>query len=317
MIKKIGEMLEFPSEANEYFEETLKIICRDFELMDKLSLAMDNLFCGGDKYSEMLEDISKKSHINRYTADMIFLLLASKPLFYIYKQNGLPEELYRAAMMDLKYKLIECKSVYGVWGTNSIAWFAWYYTLNRFALGRLQYEKFTFKKGTGKYDNVMRLGETVYPCHIPEGYRGIKFGSALFNCHIPSSGSLKEEDVLESFKTAYKFYKIDGIMTIVCNSWLLYPPHYTLYPEGSNLRKFCDLFDVIWQGADEGNPDMWRIFNRMTEDYESLPEDTSLRKAFKRFFSEGNKMGCGYGVILFDGEKIIKKAESGELGIRN
>jgi len=305
MIKEICEKLDFPVEAGDYLEEVLRNISMNFSIIDEMSVAMDNYFCeSDDNYIEMLENISQKSGVSRYTIDMIFLLLATKPLYYIYKQKNIPEEIYWETIKDLKNKLLECKKVYGVWGMVATSWFRWYYTCERFALGRLQFEKFIFEKG--ETENVRRLGKETYSAPIEEGYRGIKYGDALYNCHIPSSGSLREEDVISSFKKAYEFYNIEGIMTIICNSWLLYPPHYEVYPENSNLRRFADLFDITESHENEDNPDSWRVFNTDSKDYENLPEDTSLQRRFKKYLVEGHKMGNGFGVILFDGEKIIR-----------
>ena len=41
-------------------------------------------------------------------------------------------------------------------------------------------------------------------------------------------------------------------------------------------------------------------------DYSELAEDTSLRRSFKKFLMNGKKIGAGVGIILFDGEKIVK-----------
>ena len=40
---------------------------------------------------------------------------------------------------------------------------------------------------------------------------------------------------------------------------------------------------------------------------DDLPEDTSIRRAFKQRLQQGKPTGYGYGVILFDGEKILGK----------
>ena len=305
MIKEICEKLDFPAEASDYLEDVLKEISGNFSIMDEMSIAMDNYFCeNDDKYMQILENISENSGVNRCTINMIFLLLATKPLYYIYKQKNIPENIYWDTIKDLKNKLLECKKVYGVWGMTVIQWFKWYYTCDRFALGRLQFEKFIFEKG--EESNLRRLGEATYKAEIENGYRGIEYGRALYNCHIPSSGPLREDDVIDSFKKAYEFFNEEGVMAIICNSWLLYPPHYEVYPENSNLRKFVDLFDITGSWESENNPEAWRVFNTVSTDYENLPEDTTLQRRFKKYLIEGNKMGNGFGVILFDGEKIIK-----------
>ena len=32
---------------------------------------------------------------------------------------------------------------------------------------------------------------------------------------------------------------------MVCHSWLIYPPHGELFPAGSNMRKFYELFTIV------------------------------------------------------------------------
>ena len=132
----------------------------------------------------------------------------------------------------------------------------------------------------------------------------------MLNCHIPSSGPLTPEAVLDSLKRAYSFYadvQKEGILPVVCHSWLLYPPHYELF--GKNTKAFYDLFTVLRQDVSAENGDFWRVFNRpFSEDIlTDLPEDTSLRRGFKQFLLAGNKMGSGYGVLLFDGERVLPK----------
>ena len=85
--------------------------------------------------------------------------------------------------------------------------------------------------------------------------------------------------------------------------------------EFDNLCEICygaglvsHLFDIIDKKADENNKDFWRIFNM---DYQKgilnkIPQDTTLRRRFKEYFDKGNTMGSGYGILLFDGEKILK-----------
>ena len=36
------------------------------------------------------------------------------------------------------------------------------------------------------------------------------------------------------------------------------------------------------------------------------PEDTSMRRAFKNHVLSGGKTGHGHGIIVFDGEKIVR-----------
>ena len=291
LIKDLGDRLGFPPEATEYLQQELtQIICVP-GVPDLLADAMDGLYSMDQKeYQSKLERISEMTGVHEYTVKMIFLMMAARPLRYIYRQKGIDEEIYWDTMHDLTNKLNECKKVYGIWGTFVGEWFRDYYHCLRFHLGRLQFEVRHYDRGC---------------------YRGIiRNGDPVLNCHIPSCGPLKEEDVYDSFRKAMKFFPEvvkDGILPVVCHSWLLYRPQYEVFPEGGNLRRFYDMFDVIFSESSPKNHNFWRIFNQKEVDLKTAPTDTTLQRRLKAFMEAGHDMGTGFGVILFDGEKIINK----------
>ena len=270
-MKKFCNRIGFPSEATEFLYCTYN----EMKLDEKFEDAMDSFFCTDtDEYIDMLQSISEESGVNRYTVDMLFLIKAARPLRYIYRQKGLSDELYWETIQDLRYKLIECKHMYGVWGTFVLEWFRGFYQCKRFKLGRLQYEMIEFKHD---YKDIIKKGDTV------------------LNCHIPSCGPLMSEEVEQSFAMAREFFNVD---VITCHSWLLYPPHYEVFPENSNMRKFYEFFDVIESKSDE-NCDLWRVFYKSKfEDVEPSDIKTTLHKRFYEFLGKGNKMGEGLGVVM-------------------
>ncbi len=287
MIRDIARRLDFPKEAIAFLGECFDKITALENGNDQLALAMDAFF--GDKdYAVILNSLAEQTGYHHYSVDMVFLLLCADSLHDIYYIKELPDELFWGTMMDLKCKLMECKAWHDIWGTTVIAWLRGYFLLERYAFGRLQYDTIEFPYDD--YKGVLKKGDTVW------------------TCHIPSSGSLLIEDVLDSFKKAHAFYKDElrnGILPIACCSWLVYTPHYDVFPENSNLRKFYDLFDIIDNEAGAGS-NLCRIFNVVeTDDYSTLPENTSLQKRFKKFLMDGNVMGEGFGMILFDGETIL------------
>ena len=292
MITAFEEKLGFPKEASDFFEETFAMIKSINGASEALERAM-TLYFDGDTESveETLASISEKSGAHRYTVDMIFLLTGLDELYRRYREKGYSEELFLDTMCDLKYKLYECRRVYGIWGTFVFFWYNRFFVMDLFALGRLQFHHRPLKQ---------------------EGYRDIiKKGENVFACHIPSSGPLRTDDVMDSLKRAYEFYSdelVDGVLRVQCSSWLLYPPHAEhLFPEGSNLIKFYNLFDVFETKSDPTNKDFVRVFDRVySEDIlEDLETDTTLKRNLKEYLLNGNCMGSGYGIILFDGEKII------------
>ena len=292
MIKDICEKLNFPSEATTEFENTLHKILSDKFYASCFCEAMDDYFVdNGEKYGAILEEISKSIVVHIYTVHMTFLRACSRPLRYMYIQKGISEEIYLDTMMDLKYKLVECHKLYGIWGTFVFGWFRRFFLLERFKLGRLQYERIEFP--FFEYKGLLREGDTVY------------------NCHIPSSGPLIYDSVIASLKQAYATFKDElngGVMPVYCSSWMLYPPTAVLYSDGSNMKRFYDIFDVVEVIEKPDNPDFWRIFykNFSDETLKSIVPETSLQSAFLTYLKAGNCMGSGKGIFLFDGENIVK-----------
>lgn len=242
-----------------------------------------------------LDQVSVQCNIHRYTIHLLFFINLAKHMEELYKKKNLPYVLYYDAMLDLKWKLLECHERYGIWGTFVKEWFPGFFQLTRFALGRLQFE--LMKYGHHYSQNGFKLS--------PE--------DLVINVHIPSSGHLRQEDCHESYQQAAEFFKDcfrGRPVAFVCNSWLLFPPNRRFLPESSNIVKFMDDYDITIFEEDAGEG-LWVIFNT---DYHGntgdLPNSTSLQRAYIAWLKEGNKPGTGQGVFLW-GEIIApKKAKS-------
>ena len=95
-----------------------------------------------------MDALSERTGLHRHVVDFLFLALASERLRENYRAAGLTDELFWDTIADLKFKLIECHDVYGIWGTFVASWYPWFYTMHRFKLGRLQYEAVHFSGDT-------------------------------------------------------------------------------------------------------------------------------------------------------------------------
>ncbi|MBQ8599985.1 MAG: DUF5596 domain-containing protein [Clostridia bacterium] len=287
MITSLAYELGFP-------ETAVFSLKKDFDAMwagkEQLDAALKNLYTDeGAYYRNTVKGLAEEYGVHIYAAEMAFFLYAALPLREVYKENGYSDELYLDTMADLRYKVKECHDIYGIWGTVAGSWFRDFYLLKRFKLGRLQYEP-----------RPLRFAE----------YKGYKQGDIFYGCHIPSCGPMTPEAVLDSLKRAHTFYRAklkDGILPVHLRSFLIYPGHYEVYPEDSNLKKFYEMFDVVGGDEKPDNPYIWRIFGcENCEDYTALPERTSLQRRFKEYLLSGKCMGSGDGFLLFDGEKIIR-----------
>ncbi|MBQ2729160.1 MAG: DUF5596 domain-containing protein [Clostridia bacterium] len=234
------------------------------------------------------------------STQFICFLCAGKHLREMYVKNGLPLDVYFDTMRDMKYKLMECYKMHGVWGSFVASWFYGAFVLDRFEIGRLQYE---FSTHFATQGNLNVCGVELTP------------ESPVINLHIPSSGPLTQESVDDSLSRAYKFMKKyyprfihDGKMVVECGSWLLFKDHEKFLPEKSNIRRFMENFDIVHYWYDDNFGDCWRVFNKdWTGDASVLPRDTALQRAYADWLSEGNKAGEGHGILVYNGEKIINR----------
>lgn len=291
---------EYPAEAIETFSRVLKRLDAEKEFGDKMDKLVEGyLFPWPDSMQEYLNgvvELSKEYNENECTLDFIFLLLCTPTVYDRYMEKGLSEQLYWDTLADMKYKLIECIKCEEVPGTFVAGWYNGFFKLERFCYGRFQFEETEYDFN---FDFVTKAG-----------YKLTK-GQKLIGFHIPSSGvSLTDEVRLDAYKKAYKAYRHlfpDGIMFFWCGSWLLYPRHKEFLPENSNILRFMSDFETVSWSEAENFHDAWRIFDKYSDlPADQLPTDTSLRKAYAEWLKAGNKGGSACGVIVFDGERIIR-----------
>ncbi|MBQ9131557.1 MAG: hypothetical protein IJX62_03700, partial [Clostridia bacterium] len=113
------------------------------------------------------DGVADRLGIHRYTARLLLVQCMSRRLRLAYEEQGLDSELYRNAMLDLRYKLEECKLVRGIKGTFVGAWFDRFFNMTRFAIGRLQFERICFGSDYQKDGLILTPESTVINVHIP------------------------------------------------------------------------------------------------------------------------------------------------------
>ena len=283
----IGKELDFPIEAIETMQDAWRRLEEEGEaevyrgIIDeyRLDLHMD------------LKDATKKASdagaacgVHRYTAELLLFMLLTQPLHEHYEKAGISSQIWHDSCMDLHWKLQECQRVYGIWGSFVAWWFPGFFDLTRFALGRLQFELIDFPKEYAESGSEK-----------PEGM------TKVINVHIPSCGRLKREEYTESYRMAAAFFANafpGDTVAFVCESWLLFGGHREMLPEDSGIIGFMNDYNCFHQG--DTYEDLWRIFHREWDgDAASLPEDTSLQRAYKQWLLEGKKPGFGYGIRFF------------------
>ncbi len=298
--KEVERRLELPEEAIKCFEEIAEKIEKSQSFSQRIDDSVKKyMYPEANDFGGMEQDMKKFSffyHVKSESLAFVWLIITSEIVLERYRERGLSEELYWDTMMDLKYKFKECVDCKECYGTFVSSWYDGFYRLNRFALGRFQFEHSTY----GKEDFTASNGIVI------------KKGDRTIGFHIPSSGvPLTDEIRLDSYKKAYEFFKDDirddGILVFECGSWLLYEGNLDILPENSNTVKFIKDFQLCQSKEHPKFYDAWRVFAKAGYGRpKNWPEDTAMRKAFKTHVLNGGKTGSGHGFVLFDGEKIIK-----------
>lgn len=232
-----------------------------------------------------MAELSDEAGIHRYTGNFLLLVCLTETLRGYYREEGIGEDVWHTSMCDLKWKMDECRCVYGIWGTFVPEWYEGFFNMSRFGFVKLQFEI------------------------IPFGYRYEKDGivlepeSRVLNTHIPRTGGrLYPGDVSRSYELGGKFFKerfqVDPL-AFVCHSWLLFPRNREVLSPDSNLYSFISGYDILSVREDEDYSEVWRLFDVNYEgDVEKLPRNTSFRRAYADWIRKGEKVGCAYGVHI-------------------
>ncbi|MBR6765742.1 MAG: hypothetical protein IKM06_04580, partial [Clostridia bacterium] len=291
-IVEFCQKFDYPDEATEALKTAYKKITQDPNA-DKIFNHYVEKYNNDEAFDhyKALDEIEKASlntGIHPYTVKFLFYLRLSIKLKSIYEERKLSEEIYHNTMLDLKWKLIETHNLYGIWGAFVAHWFRELFTLERFALGRLQFD-------------IVELGED---------FMQYSKDTKAVNVHIPPMGRLERDDCINAYKQAFEFfkeYKNDGKMLFCCHSWLLHPALEEILPEKSNILKFKRDYHILRVDNRDPFREAWRIFYRDCDTckIEDYPETTSLQKSIKKWLLDGNKLGAALGAFEFDGENIL------------
>ncbi len=303
-IQAFTQTIGFPAAATDCFCDLYGKVAADARAIEKLDRLKKRLLLGKvmnnarklkEDLTPGLEWLAQQLGVHRYTVDMLLVVCAAPCMLERYQSLGFSEAFFYENAADITCKLKECRQVHGVWGTETLAWFYRFFTMDTLMFGRFQYERILFTQPTytfGEYE--------------------VQNGKWVYNMHIPSTGPMPKEARLDSYKRIYSYVAPpDGILPIVCSSWLLWPDLLEICRPDSNMVGFIKDFDIIDKKVPPKTkpfPDAWRVFGMpYNGDTSVLPRDTDLQRRIADWLDKGNTIGDGVGILLFDGEKIINQ----------
>ncbi len=255
---------------------------------EAIQMYKDNIKCDYGKVLALSKEAGECVNVHEYTAGLLVFICLSKHLKELYKERGLSDELFHNSVLDLRYKLEECKLVKGIVGSFVAWWFPGFFDLTRFAFGRLQFELTEFAADSYEKDGKsLKRGDTVIGVHIPRTETPIDKKSC--------------DDAYNQAKEFFKDKITNNDIAFVCHSWLLYSKTLNVFPEKTNTRRFASEFEILWDTHDDIGVynDAWRLYDMdYTGSVEDYPENTSMRRAYKQYLLEGGRTGEGYGVFF-------------------
>ncbi len=245
---------------------------------------------------ECFQKAYRITDVHPYTVDLMFILACTGYMEEKCKEKGISNEIFENSMRDILYKLEECLQVKKIFGVFVGTWYDTFFRDNLMALGRFQYRLRKFP---------LSEGQTLQIC-------GKTFTAEdnIVDFHIPSSGPMTRELCMDSFKRAYDMfpeYRVNGVLPMYCGSWLLYPDFEEVFSVSPNVMAFRNDFTIFDVSTQDTFTDSWRVFGTDETDIEKLPERTSMQRNFKAYMKNHTSFGNGYGILLFDGEKVVKE----------
>ncbi len=199
----------------------------------------------------------------------------------IYKEKGLPDEVFYDTFNCLPEKMETCRKFTGKWGYPSILWPLYHVHLTRFRIGRLTYDM-----------------QTVPDDLISRDYLPFQKGDQVLKIHISDNESLA--GCAESMRSARAFftryypeYKNAVMLT---RTWLLDPRLTALLSPDSNIIKFQQLFH-IYDYINNEQEVLRRIFGEYKENLDAYTPTSSLARAVLPYLKAGNRLGSGLGYV--------------------
>ncbi|MBR5143993.1 MAG: DUF5596 domain-containing protein, partial [Clostridia bacterium] len=123
--------------------------------------------CDYNMIISLADDVAQRLDMHKYTAELLIFICLSKHLRKIYIEQRIDLAIFHNSMLDLKYKLDECKVVKGVIGSFVAWWFNRFFNLERVALGRLQFEVDSFGHHYERDGHILTPESKAINVHIP------------------------------------------------------------------------------------------------------------------------------------------------------
>lgn len=149
------------------------------------------------------------------------------------------------------------------------------------------------------FDNMGLLSKEPEKINLNEYKKILSPGDLVATIHIPAKGKLDIDYVKKSIRDADLIINkhLTSIKAFVSRTWFIDPGLRDVIKEGSNMRAFADLFDVICTEDNQNKSIFDHIFLTKKTDLKNLvPRNDFQRKMLARAIN-GEKIYWGYGLL--------------------
>ena len=255
-----------------------------FSLVDEYKTNPDFDF---KEATRLAGELSERAGVVHFTGKLLLYILMSRTLRERYRACGIDDGIFKNSMLDLKYKAIECHKAFGIWGSFVAWWFAGFFKMKLFGLGRLQFE-------------LRTLGTTY-----EKGGVSLTPDSLVLGVHIPSSNEpFTYESIWDSYRLAADFFRdklVGEPLVFYCNTWFFFEKHKEMLKPTSNIYRFMSDYDIFEYGLYDDYSQVWRLFGvYYTGNPDDMPADSSLRRSYIELMRRGEPTGWGTGVLVYN-----------------
>lgn len=233
-LNKLVEKLEFPEKIESALVEKLRRSARE------LSRIAEQPYQNEDGGFPLL----RRRPLTRLAA--VVRLLTER--YEGYRELGLTDEIIFDTFRDvtLRAKLYEQATGMVGLSKDDVLWFRHMMNCAIIQVGSLQFQRFEMV-----YLDREFLGEP-YMEFRKDIKRTLPIGMPVLNCHIPRGADLSVPAVEDSLALIDQLTRtlFPEHRTVICYSWLLYPPMVARLPKNSRIKGFARRFQVIGQCDD-------------------------------------------------------------------
>ena len=130
-------------------------------------------------------------------------------------------------------------------------------------------------------------------------------GTLAIDVHIPRTGTpLLHDEVLAAYEQAREFFRDrfeNAPVVFTCHSWMLDPFNLTVLSPDSNMARFAHDFEIVEVSVCSDYRQLAFFFEcEYNGDPATLPQDTSLRRAYVARLQRGEMPCVGRGIFVIE-----------------